>query len=318
MTSYPVMASEPGENAGTEIAVPAELSEWLDEQAGVLEVDRTELLTQILASYRATAELDETGDQPPVAELSAAEIVDVDEVVQQAVDDAVDEAATAAATATIEERVPALVQSTVDDALDEAVEDRLASVETEFQSKITDVRERVIQVKRETDAKASADHTHEELERMESLEDKLESLRSELDSLAATLAERTEALEDVTDDVDGLDEELTSATEELADVSSKLNRVAWVVSDLKDDVKSQDRNATALNRIKRAAAKEGLSTVSCENCNDTVDVSLMTEPECPHCNATVSDVRPAGGIFRSKGRLVTAAQLEAGPDDEEQ
>src|SRR6056297_199348 len=41
----------------------------------------------------------------------------------------------------------------------------LASVEREFDEKIQDVRERVVQVKREADEKAPADHDHPEVAR---------------------------------------------------------------------------------------------------------------------------------------------------------
>jgi chromosome segregation ATPase len=316
------MASESGENTGTDISVPAELSEWLDEQAGVLDVGRAELLTQILSSYRATAELDEASDRDAVADVTVDELIDVDDVIQDAVDDAVEEVAAATATDVLEDRAPELIEAAVTEAVEDALErdiaDRIEAVETEFQSKITDVRERVIQVKRETDEKAPADHSHPELDAMSDLEERLDSLQSDLSSVEATVEERTETVESMSADVERVDADLAEATENLDDVSSKLNRVAWVVSDLKDDVKSRDKYAEAVDRIKRAAAKEGLTEAACESCNEQVDVSLLTEPECPHCNATVSDVRPDGGIFRKKGRLVTAAQLEAGPEDDDQ
>ena len=55
---------------------------------------------------------------------------------------------------------------------------------------------------------------------------------------------------------------------------------------------------------------------SCQNCGEKVEIGLLTDPQCPHCGSTVSDVQPEGGIIRKKASLVTAAQLEAGPTDE--
>ena len=81
-----------------------------------------------------------------------------------------------------------------------------------------------------------------------------------------------------------------------------------------DDVGADDAHDKAVDRIKRAAAQEGVETASCESCGESVNLGLLTAPECPHCEATVSDVRPTGGIFRKKARLVAAAQLESGDE----
>jgi predicted Zn-ribbon and HTH transcriptional regulator len=101
----------------------------------------------------------------------------------------------------------------------------------------------------------------------------------------------------------------------LSDTEDKLKRVAWVVNDLRDDSGGRDAHQKAVDRVKRAAAQEGITTASCQSCGESVEIALLTDPQCPHCSSTVSDVRPDGGIIRKKATLVTAAQLEAGPQN---
>ncbi|MFC6974060.1 hypothetical protein ACFQL1_04230 [Halomicroarcula sp. GCM10025709] len=99
-------------------------------------------------------------------------------------------------------------------------------------------------------------------------------------------------------------------------MEDKLERVAWVVTDLREEQGGQNTHRRAVDRIKRAAAQEGITAASCESCGEQVDIALLTEPQCPHCETTVTDVRPDGGFLRKKARLVTASQLEAGDTDE--
>ncbi|MFC7019396.1 MULTISPECIES: hypothetical protein [Haloarcula] len=293
------MASEPTEEGVVTVDLSDGLDEWLDEQAAELGVTREVLVTQLLASYRATIELE--GDRP----LSSLVDVDLEAAVEESVGDRID----AAAAASVDDRLDAAVGDRLPDLAD-AVESRLDGrferVESDFQEKLDDVRERVIQLKRELDTKAPADHDHEALETLPELEEEIWDLSAAVQSLRADVESHREETE----------EGLSDLEERFEETEDRLERVAWVVSDLRSDVGGRDAHQQAVERIKRAAAQEGISTATCENCSERVDVSLLTDPECPHCGSTVSDVRPEGGIFRKKARLVTAAQLEAGDTDE--
>lgn len=347
----PIMASESREEQSVSVDLSEELDEWLDRQAGHTDTNRDEIVRQLLQAYHATDTLDESAVeeiQATVEEAVATEatkatravVADrvestlpdrideelqgrVEDVVQQQVENAVDarveqvveERLADAVEGAVADKLPSIadaVESRLDDQLSGATDDVEADLErldAEFQEKLDDVRQRVVQVKKEADAKAPADHTHEALERIDELDAEIESIgtdlltvRDELDELDERVAETDESLED--------------ALGRLDDAEDKLKRVAWVVSDLRDDTRGKDSHERAVARIKRAAAQEGITTASCENCSESVDVALLTDPECPHCHAAVSDVRPEGGIFRTKARLVTAAELEAGDDDE--
>lgn len=301
-----VMASESREEEAITVELPPDLDEWLDEQAAELGEPREVVVQQLLASYRATAELDDAESLDSVFEI--------EQQVQDVVADQLDAAVAAAVDDAIETRLDATVQDRlpdITDAVEGRLDDRFDAVESEFHGKIEDVRERVIQLKKELDTKAPADH--EAFAAVDDLEEEVTALNRELvetrDELDADIADQAAEIEAVESRFDELEARLD-------DTEDKLKRVAWVVNDLRDDQGGRDVHQEAVDSIKRAAAQEGITTASCQNCSESVDVSLLTEPQCPHCNTPVNDVRPEGGIIRKKARLVTAKQLEAGPDDE--
>ena len=76
-----------------------------------------------------------------------------------------------------------------------------------------------------------------------------------------------------------------------------------------------DGGLDAVERVKRAAAKADVDRARCENCDNGVDIALLTDPHCPHCEATVADVEGASGFF-SKPKLLVASQLESGEENE--
>jgi len=299
------MASESTEEGVVAVELPPELDEWLDERARELGEPREELVTQLLAAYRTTTERD-GGD------LAAA--LDVEHRVEAAMQDELDAAVATAVDEVLEERVDSTVRDRlpdITDAVESRVEGRLDEVEEEFTGKITDVRQRVVQLKRELDGKAPADH--DAFETVEELDESVAQLNRELvevrDEFEDDLADQTERVND-------LESQFDEVERRLDDTEEKLKRVAWVVNDLRDNQGGRDAHQKAVDRIKRAAAQEGISSASCQNCGEKVEIGLLTDPQCPHCNSTVSDVQPEGGIIRKKASLVTAAQLEAGPTDE--
>lgn len=299
------MASESTDEGVVTVELSPELDEWLDERARELGEPREELVVQLLAAYRTTAERD-GGD------LAAG--LDVERRVEDAMQDELDATVAAAVDDALADRVDSTVRDRlpdITDAVESRVEGRLEEVEDEFGEKLTDVRERVVQLKRELDDKAPADH--EAFETVSELEGSLAELNRELvevrDEFEADLTNQTERIDDLETRFDDIDRRLD-------DTEEKLKRVAWVVNDLRDDQGGRDAHQKAVDRIKRAAAQEGISSASCQSCGEKVEIGLLIDPRCPHCDATVSDVQPEGGIIRKKASLVTAAQLEAGPSDE--
>ena len=285
------------------ISVPAELEDWLDEQAAAAGVEPERFLVQLLTAYRETADLEEESAVAVTEEEVASTVESELEERLAALDDGIDDRIESAVDDQIETALDETLTSRVTEATNSVqrqLTDRIDAVESEFDGKIDDVRDRVIQVKKEADAKASTDHTHEELSELESVAGRLDELETELDSL------RTEFEETVPDYGEGIED----AESRLDRMEERLQTIAWVVSDLRE-AQGSTGGLETVERIKRGAAKADIERANCENCGESVLLSLLTAPKCPHCDATVSNVEPASGWF-SKPTLVTASQLESG------
>jgi DNA repair exonuclease SbcCD ATPase subunit len=303
------MASESSSERTVSISLPSELDEWLDEQT---ELDREQLVVQLLTSYRTASELgDDAGLEFLLGEGAITETVEAE--LSEQLPGAIDDQVAGPSAEELDERIQAEVQSAVSEALAGQVSEatntvqrrltnRIDSVEAEFDEKIADVRERVVQIKKETDKKAPADHSHEELSEIDELSSRLAETEAELGDLRSEIDEYVPEHEDALDDVDS----------RLQQLQERMQTVAWVVSDLRDAYESNG-GLEAVERIKRAAAKANIERADCENCGDSVTISLLTDPTCPHCDATVSNVEPSSGWFGSP-TLLTASQLESGED----
>jgi len=301
------MASEPTDES-LSVSLPSDLVEWIDRQATERGVDRETVLVQLLAAHRAAEEmdgevdvgsLDATSVEDEVRAVIAERMTDIAGAVaeQLEVERQVEDA--------IEARRSELVQSAVDRSTRQ-VDDELTTVEAEFTDKLDDVRDRVIQVKKETDRKAPAEHDHPDLvDRLNTLANDVEAVRDDLDDLRADLDGQFDSQEERLDEVD----------ETVWDLQDKLETVAYVVRDLRDSGELENKRAASVDAIKQAAAREDLDRARCEACGEGVEIGLMTGPECPHCEATVTDVRPGEGLF-GKPMLVKAQGIEPADDDE--
>jgi uncharacterized protein (DUF3084 family) len=286
------MASESTEEKSVTISLPAELDDWLETRAETLDVDREALLVELLDSHRAIEEegvdgWEEIADHESIRETVVAEV-------EARLTDEMKEIVEWVVAETFESR---FAESTDDLAAE--FEERIEAVEETHAEQIDDVRDRVVQVKRETDQKAAAEHDHEEF-------DRIESIASRLDDIEQRVAAIDEQIDERDDDAEAIEERLDS-------VEERLKTVAWIVRDLRDAHETSGE-VEAVERIKRAAAKADIERARCENCNEGVSLGLLTEPECPHCQATVTNVEPAEGFF-SKPTLLVASQLESGEDE---
>lgn len=157
-----------------------------------------------------------------------------------------------------------------------ALEQELSAFEAEVDELIADVRERVIQVKKETDTKADADHTHPELERLGELDGRVASLHEDVDELEAALADAESAFETAT---------------------TRLRKVAAAVVSIQQSTTSKGGADEQLDELKRLAAKRGFRTANCGACGESVDIGLLPEPNCPHCGVSFRDITGRSGWF---------------------
>lgn len=203
-------------------------------------------------------------------------------------------------------------------AADEAVDQaELDDLESEFRSLIKDVRSRVIQVKREADGKAPADHTHE------SLQSDLEEFEAELAALDDRLATHRDRLETVEGSLDdGFDnfeavlEYLLGTTDDLADRTDRLARATIGTRERLHELSGSIEAREAADRLKRDAALEGIATADCGDCGQTVRAGLLTSPDCPYCAASFVDVEPKQGFLGSATFVTGQSPALTGSNDD--
>jgi len=299
------MASEPTDES-VSISLPADLADWVDQQATEQDADRETVLLGLLAAQRAAEEMQRNGEVPE--EAFAAPEVNVEAEVRDILAERM-----GAITNAVADQLD--VESKVADALDEQftevssaaaeeatdqVDGRLDDLESDFTAKVEDVRERVVELGDTVETKAAAEHEHPDLaERIDSLTAEVESLREEVGDFQGEIDDHLDEYEDRATDVD----------DQLSDVQQKLRTVAHAVNDLKESEALNNKRATSVDQIKQSAAEHDLDRAACEACGEGVEIALMTDPECPYCETTVTHVKPKEG-FLGKPMLVKARGIE--------
>jgi hypothetical protein len=198
------------------------------------------------------------------------------------------------------------------------LESRVASVEAELDEKIADVRDRVVQVKRETDAKAPADHDHAALaERLDDLDAELETLHAEYDDLRSDHDDLRSHVDSGFENYELVLDDLDADTADLAQKADTLAQVALRLRDRVATLEGESAVRTAVADLQQEANKAGVSAATCADCGSSVHVGLLGSPACPHCEATFDGVEPARGFFGS-ATLTTGERpaLTDGTDDE--
>lgn len=178
----------------------------------------------------------------------------------------------------VDENEDAAAEATVASDAD-ALAARVDELEATLREKLTDVRERVVQVKRESDAKAPADHDH------------------------PGLSERVDALDRrVAEGFDNYEEILEYLTETTDGTSEKLDTLATAVVDLRrraGELEHARAERAAGAELRREANRLGVEKATCEHCDSSVLLGLLDGPYCPHCGSTFERVTPKRGLFGS-------------------
>ncbi|MFB6303898.1 MAG: hypothetical protein ABEH47_01930 [Haloferacaceae archaeon] len=281
--------------------LPDELRRWVDEKAEELGLSREDVLTRALAAFRA---VEEDGEADPALVTDVDEFDDrlstLDERVAAVEREGIDSERVEELAERVEElterlsdvEVTAEADEDLRDRLD-ALDDRVDDLDAELDEKIDDVRERVIQVKRETDAKAPADHDHRELRRAaERAADGVDDLRERIDDLDGRVDEGFDNFEEVL-------EYLTETSDDLEDRTTRLARATVDLRDRVADLETERSARAVADDIRAKANRNGDASATCESCSRTVRIGLLSRPECPHCDATFEDVEPSSGLFGS-------------------
>jgi DNA repair exonuclease SbcCD ATPase subunit len=216
----------------------------------------------------------------------------------------------------------------------EEVETTLANLQADFDEKVADVRDRVVQVKREADAKAPSDHTHESLdERLEDLNSRIgtaQEVEDDLEDLQRQVADMGGRLEGLEADLAGVEDRTEAGfknyetvLEDLLDraerLEGRLETLARTTSALKgtlSDLRGRAESRAQVGALKREANRMGISAADCEACGTGLEVALLTEPACPACGEDFAGVQRRANFLRSHTLTTgTPPALEAGAAD---
>lgn len=172
-----------------------------------------------------------------------------------------------------------------------AVESRLDRLEADVEEMIEDVRQRVIQVKRETDAKAPAEHEHG------SLGSAIDAVDRKTDQNAADLADLESTMDEGFENFEEILEFLVSRTDDLVEYVETLGNALVELRSVTGTVIAREQRRAATDRLKEQAAKRGVRRAKCESCRSKIDIALLTEASCPNCNASIRDLDANPGFF---------------------
>jgi len=189
----------------------------------------------------------------------------------------------------------------------EELEAAVSDLEDDLDDKIRDVRDRVVQVKREADAKAAREHDHPEASA------RLDRVGEHVDALGHDFVDLTASVDRLEEDVDAVDDRMSRGfsnyeavleylVEATDDLSRKVDTIARTVIDLRarsEEIGAAAARRKAVDRLREVAVVHGVTAAKCEECGRSVELGLLTTPDCPGCESTFVRLDPSRGFFRS-------------------
>ncbi|WP_049983441.1 hypothetical protein [Halorubrum sp. BV1] len=195
-----------------------------------------------------------------------------------------------------------------------SIRSRIDELDADVDEKVADLRERFVELYRDLESKAPADHVHEEtIDRLDSVEDDLDSIEGDLDDVTAEVGRHRADLDATQTDLIEVEGRLAEVEAEVGDldvdaVEDKLSRVASAILRVRrrlETLEDERDDRQRLDALTTVANRHGIETAACSDCGETVRLGLLTTPECPHCGRAFVDVDPRTWFFRSS-RLVVA------------
>lgn len=287
------MASDTPGDPSVSVNLPESLRRWLDDKASEEGRTREDVLLQLLSAYRKVDGLEE-GDVDPPGEVGVDGVDQLPVGLRRDIEARIDERVEQRVDERVEKRVEERVEAPADAVGSDEFDERLTTFQSRFVDLLEDVRERVVQVKRETDAKAPAEHDHPGIEasltEFREAAAEVEALAGDLETLEARVASGFDNYEEV----------LEYLTESIDSVSARQTTLARALVETRDELRklaARDSARSAAEALKRTANQHGIRTADCGDCESPVDVGLLTRSQCPHCSATFVDVVPSRGFF---------------------
>lgn len=173
----------------------------------------------------------------------------------------------------------------------EELASEVQALESSVESDIQDVRERVVQVKREADTKAPRDHGHERLE------GKLAELESETEATREALERTDSRMEGGFENFEEILESLLDRTKTLESDLDTLGQALKSIRQTLDTVAAREQRRARADHLKASAADSGVRTAKCEACRSTIDIALLSDATCPSCGETFHTLDANPGFF---------------------
>jgi len=192
----------------------------------------------------------------------------------------------------------------------------LTELDATVDEKISDLRDRFVELYRDIETKAPADHAHEETTgRLASIEADLDAVSSRLDdiddrqasveSLANDIDDQQASVESLANDIGRLESRMDDR--DVDELDDKLSRVASAVVRIRRRLEAAERDRTdreQLASLTDAANRHGVRKAKCGNCGETVDIGLLATPACPHCGSQFAELEPNPGFLGTSTLVV--------------
>lgn len=207
-----------------------------------------------------------------------------------------------------------------------AIRRDLADLDAAVDEKVEDLRDRFVDLYREIESKAPADHAHEEMEsELDALAADLDAVAERLDEVESDVAAAAtvdEAIEETVDDVDDRLATVESRMDDLDalesrvdsidvdDLDDKLSRVASAVVRVRRRLEAAERDRAdreRLDALTATANRHGVRKGDCTDCGKRVGLGLLTTPECPHCGGRFAELEPNPGFLGTSKLVVEEA-----------
>ncbi|TKX52687.1 hypothetical protein EXE42_15705, partial [Halorubrum sp. SP3] len=181
--------------------------------------------------------------------------------------------------------------------------DDLSPTEVELTRRVAEMRRQVADLSLDVEQQRSrqeefTDRLSDDVTRLHS---EIQSLESRVDQDDGDLANRIDSVEARLEDVEEtqaefetwIDEEFDQIEALFSQILDTVREFDGRVTDLSSSVDTmvdakQDREA--LDTLRKQAVRKGIDTGRCENCDMTVDLSMLSEASCPSCDKQFRDI----------------------------
>ncbi|MFC7238434.1 hypothetical protein ACFQS4_09410 [Saliphagus sp. GCM10025317] len=255
------MASENHEDGAVSFALPADVDDWIDEEADRHGETRAAFCRQLLSATHAVT-TDDAGPDDEGPDEDRIEPVD-SETLRSA----------------LEEQRTEFIDHVED------VRERVVQVKQEADGKAPEEHDHDEYADRSA-VEALDEDLETVAERLSAFEDRIDALSS----LEADLEALSEAVDSGFENFEDVLEHVLETTDELERRSTTLATAVLDLREQRDALAARERRRSEAERLQRAASRLGIQTATCAACSTAVSMGLLTEPTCPYCGTQFADV----------------------------